>query len=321
MNTLAKEAITLTRLGWGVIPLAPCSKHPLLKWRELQHRKLSEREIVEIFDRNPDANVGVVTGRVSNLLVLDADAPDVVKKWGVPVTPISETARGRHYYFELQSEKIRSATHLADGLDIRAEGGYVVTPPSVHPSGKVYDWVIPPTEAQLAPAPTWLLEMLKKHRKQQNYERISEIVQGVQEGQRNVSATVVAGKLLGCFPEHDWHIAWLLLEAWNEKNKPPLPRKELRRVFESIAKRELQKRTKESNRSKEAMLARALTVALQLTNLSERQIAKLSNIPRSTLRRLLHNPNQHVVMGHFEKKEGFRCEFLNQSGPKSNEGR
>jgi hypothetical protein len=283
---------------------------------------MSESEIVEIFEQNPEANVGVVTGRVSHLLVLDADAPDALHKLnkGVPVTPITETARGRHYYFELPSENIRSATSLAEGLDLRAEGGYVVAPPSVHPSGKVYEWVIPPIEAQPAPPPAWLLEMLRKQRKQQNAERISEIVRGVPEGRRNVSAAALAGKLVGCFPPQDWEIAWILLEAWNARNKPPLDKRELRRVFEKISKRELQKRMKESNRSKEAMLARALSIALQLANLSERQIAKLSNIPRSTLKRLLHI-KPYGVMDQFGKKEGFRCEFLSKSGPKSKEGR
>jgi hypothetical protein len=313
MNTLAKEAITLTRLGWGVIPLAPCSKHPLLKWRALQHRKLTEREIVEIFEQTPDANLGVVTGRVSHLLVLDADAPDVMKKFGVPVTPIAETARGRHYYFTYPGTPVRSATGLADGLDLKADGGYVVSPPSVHPTGKSYEWVIPPTEAEPAPCPSWLLELLRKHRKQQNYETISEIVRGVEEGRRNVSACVLAGKLLSCFPESDWHLAWLLLDSWNEKNKPPLAKKELRRVFDKIAKRELQRRAQ--SESKEAQIARALRVAFTHSNLSQRQLARLSNVSQSTISRLLKTPltQPYGVENHFEKKSGFKSAFFSKS--------
>jgi predicted XRE-type DNA-binding protein len=289
MNTRTQEALTLAQLGWSVLPLAPNSKHPLARWRSLQQRQLGESEIVQIFEQNPNANVGVVTGRVSNLLVLDADAPDAIKKWGVPVTPISETARGRHYYFQLPDVRIRSATGLADGLDVRAEGGYVVAPPSVHPTGKPYEWVIPPFEADPAPPPAWLLEMLRKQRKQQNYETISEIVRGVEEGRRNVSAAALTGKLLGALPPHDWEIVWVLLESWNEKNKPPLDKRELRRVFESIAKRELRKRA--NSESKEELLARAVTILLEHSDLSQRELARLLNISKSKLSRLINTPN------------------------------
>jgi hypothetical protein len=289
MNTRTQEALTLAQLGWSVLPLAPNSKHPLARWRSLQQRRLGESEIVEIFEQNPNANLGIVTGHVSNLLVLDADAPGVIKKWGVPVTPISETARGRHYYFELQNEKIHSATSLAEGLDIRAEGGYVVAPPSIHPTGKSYEWVIPPLEVEPAPPPAWLLELLRKHRKQQKYEKISEIVRGVEEGRRNVSACVIAGKLVGRFPPQDWEIAWLLLESWNARNKPPLPRKELRRVFDKIAARELRKRT--NSESNEELLARAVTILLEHSDLSQRQLARLLNISKSKLSRLINTLN------------------------------
>jgi putative DNA primase/helicase len=129
------EALKLAHLGWSLIPLKPYSKEPLVPWKALQQRRLTEPELTELFERNPLANVGIITGKVSQLLVLDADAPDVVKHLSIPETPIAETARGRHYYFHLPNAHIRSVAGIADGLDIRADGGYVVSPPSLHPTG------------------------------------------------------------------------------------------------------------------------------------------------------------------------------------------
>jgi hypothetical protein len=129
------EALKLAHLGWSLIPLKPYSKEPLVPWKALQQRRLTEPELTELFERNPLANVGIITGKVSQLLVLDADAPDVVKHLSIPETPIAETARGRHYYFHLPNAHIRSVAGIAEGLDIRADGGYVVSPPAHTPAG------------------------------------------------------------------------------------------------------------------------------------------------------------------------------------------
>jgi hypothetical protein len=285
-NELIGEAIALRRLGWGVLPLKPASKEPLVSWRELQHRKLEEHEIISLFERHPDANIGVVTGRVSQLLVLDCDAPEIVKKFGTPETPIAETARGRHYYFELPKANIRSVAGIAEGLDIRAEGGYVVSPPSLHPTGKRYNWVIPPRGvdpygALPAPPPQWLLELIRKHRSHSR--PVREIVYGVAEGERNVSSAAIIGKLLGCLPVDDWAIAWELVRAWNCQNKPPLDERQLRSTFDCIARKELQKRVKIEN---EAQFIKKLAQFIK-NNFSQRQLAKELNVGKTTVNRYL----------------------------------
>jgi hypothetical protein len=283
------EALALARLGWSVIPLKPRSKEPLVCWKALQKRKLTELEISDLFEQHPDANVGVITGTISKIFVLDCDAPEVMKIWGVPETPIVETARGRHYYFQLPKAHIRSATAIAEGLDIRAEGGYAVIPPSLHPSGRPYSWVIPPRGldpfgAEPAPPPAWLMELLSKHRARSRAPELSRIVQGVPQGQRNISSAALIGKLLGCLPQDDWEsIAWPLACAWNALNNPPLPERELRRVFEKIAAREHQRRL--TAESKELRLTRALQKISRHFKLSQRQLSKLTQIPQPTLSR------------------------------------
>jgi hypothetical protein len=57
--------------------------------------------------------------------------------------------------------RIRNGVKLLPGLDTRAAGGYVAAPPSVHPSGRRYRWIVPPGEAELAQAPEWLVALLE----------------------------------------------------------------------------------------------------------------------------------------------------------------
>ncbi len=271
-------------LNCNVFPLPRCSKAPARSWKEFQRRKLTEDEIVTLFEREADANIAVVCGKISNLLVLDCDAQEALKRLGkgVPVTPFCETARGQHYYFSLQNATIRSVTSLADGLDVRGEGGYVVAPPSIHPSGKVYEWVIPPTEAEPAPCPAWLFEMLKRHRARPKADTVADIVRGVPEGYRNVSAAQMAGKLLGAFNQSDWEtVVWRLLRGWNLQNRPPLSEKQLHYTFECIARKEAAKR-----RDAEDKISKVLRVALANSKLSRREIARLAGVSKSTVSRL-----------------------------------
>jgi hypothetical protein len=183
--------------------------------------------------------------------------------------------------------QIRSVAGIADGLDIRADGGYVVSPPSTHPSGKRYEWLIPPRGldpygALPAPPPAWLMELLSRHRARSG--TLARIVQGVPQGQRNISSAALIGKLLGCLPQDDWEsIAWPLVRAWNEQNKPPLDEKQLRYTFDCIARKELQKRAKIKN---EAQFLEKLAQFIK-KNFSQRQLARELNVNQSTVSRTL----------------------------------
>ena len=310
---IAIEALSLSHTGWSVIPLKPQSKEPLIPWRELQRRRLTEREIIEIFERHPDANVGVITGAISRLLVLDVDSFETVKRFGVPETPIVETARGRHYYFQLPGKKIRSVTGIAEGLDVKAEGGYVVSPPSVHPSGTRYQWIIPPRGLdplgpEPAPPPAWLLELISKRRALSNDLEISRILGGVPKGQRNSAAASYVGFLLSKTPEDLWESdVWPTLRYWNMSNKPPLSERELRRVFEKIAERE--RKNRQEAKSKEIRLLSGYLKLMKALDISQRRLSKITGIPQQSLSRWFKEvadyPPPHPlygVMGHFQER-------------------
>ncbi|MCL6558359.1 MAG: bifunctional DNA primase/polymerase [Firmicutes bacterium] len=196
---MTDNALSCSARGWNVIPLRPRDKRPALpSWADYQSRRATEEEIREWWDRWPDANIGLVTGTVSGLIVLDLDGPeaaDFAKRQGVPPTVIATTGKGWHVYFAHPGRVMQNAASLAGvkGLDVRADGGYVVAPPSVHPSGRVYQWVKgrSPDDVALAPCPEWLLELLA-NREGRNTDLQTKVnplavLAGVPEGQRDVT--------------------------------------------------------------------------------------------------------------------------------------
>jgi hypothetical protein len=123
------------------------------------------RQIDEWWAKYPWANIGVVTGAISGLVVVDVDgAPgerslrDLLVEHGpFPATLTARTGSGgAHYFFKHPGRKVKnSARRLGPGLDIRGDGGYVVAPPSHHVCGGAYEWV---SKEPVAALPTWLLE-------------------------------------------------------------------------------------------------------------------------------------------------------------------
>jgi len=149
--------------GLSVIPLKPRGKEPLIPWKQYQERLPTEEELERWFGNEKEANVGIVTGRVSrNLVVIDFDSEVKFKKFverlksarkglqiAISNTWIVKTGKGYHVYLRLPNAELvpRTKVRLAEGIDLKAEGGYVVAPPSVHPSGKRYEFVKVENEA------------------------------------------------------------------------------------------------------------------------------------------------------------------------------
>lgn len=137
----AKEYV---RRGLSVIPLHPRSKKPAIpSWREYQKRPPTQEELERRFGNGSHYNIGILTGSVSGIAVLDADSAEAVA-WceaNLPKTPTVQTARGRHYYFKYRSG-LRNTVKINNGkLDLRGEAGYVVAPFSEHETGVIYAWL------------------------------------------------------------------------------------------------------------------------------------------------------------------------------------
>jgi hypothetical protein len=164
---LLRAALAYARRGIPVFPCEPGGKRPLT-YNGFWDASADPRRVEPWWRRWPDANVGVPTGQVSGLLVLDVDArgggPESLAALQRAHGPLPRTARARtggggtHHFFGYPAEKeVRnSAGRLGPGLDVRGEGGYVVVPPSRTQSA--YRWLekVPPAD------PTWLLTCLRE---------------------------------------------------------------------------------------------------------------------------------------------------------------
>jgi hypothetical protein len=235
--------------GWSVIPMQPRGKRPLVAWREFQQRPARGDQIEAWFRHWPDANVGIVTGRLSGLIVVDIDAqhggPDSVAALEalhglLPATVEALTGGGgRHLYFAHPGSPVANRVALYPGIDLRGDGGCVVAPPSVHPSGRRYAWRPGrgPDDLALARPPQHFLGSASVTRSpglsSVRWRRL--VREGIDEGRRNDTIASLAGHLLR--REVDAEVVLELLLAWSRTHcRPPLPDDEVRRVVQSIAR-------------------------------------------------------------------------------------
>jgi len=139
------HALEYLKDGYSVIPVGP-DKKPRLKWEPYQKEKATEADIKRWWTLWPDSMIGIITGKISGLAVIDIDTPEGLTgiKEYLPddlLTPCAETPRGgMHLYFKMNGEDLRNNAGAIKGVDFRAEGGYVVAPPSINGTGKAYRW-------------------------------------------------------------------------------------------------------------------------------------------------------------------------------------
>lgn len=250
-NLMLHKAIAYHKLGYNVIPLRKSSKKPLIEWKEYQQRRSTEDEIRRWWSRWPDANIGIVTGRVSHIIVLDVDGPIGEKfiedSGGLPATPKCRTARGHQYYFEYPSElDVRCTENKGLQIGIKGNGGYVVAPPSIHPSGRKYFWIkgFPPWKIKPTPLNKckWLVQYLVDHpgKKEEEKEVPTDsvlwadklLLHGVSEGERNMAITKLAGRYVGKGLSKI-EVMPILVEA-NNQFDPPLDEKEVEKTLDSV---------------------------------------------------------------------------------------
>lgn len=234
--------------GWSVLPIEPRGKRPLVPWRTFQSRIPSINVVRHWFQQWPDANVGIVTGALSRLVVLDVDtrhggADSLTtledEHGALSVTPeVATGGGGRHVYFGHPGPAVMNRVGLRPGIDVRGDGGCVVAPPSTHPSGRCYAWVAgrSPDEVPLAPLPRWLVDPPDAAGKGHPLTHWRSLVRtGVDEGRRNVSLASLSGHLLA--RDVDPEVVLELLLAWNRvRCRPPLEDAEVARVVNSVAR-------------------------------------------------------------------------------------
>jgi hypothetical protein len=190
MSETLKAALEYAKRGWQVIPVHSvqpngfCScgapgnhttepKHNVGKEPYVSHRhgSSSAMQINTWWLQWPDANVAVVTGSPSDLIVLDVDPRNggneslakLEKLHGkLPKTPLVHSGGGgKHYYFSHPGFEVRGRRGMLPGLDVKADGGEIVAPPSNHLSNVSYEWDKESGfDIKLAKIPDWLLKII-----------------------------------------------------------------------------------------------------------------------------------------------------------------
>lgn len=146
MGSVEDAAIRYVEQGWSVIPMHPMDKTPYVRWKEYQTRLPNEGEIRRWFSLWPNANIALVTGSLSGVVVVDCDNDEVVQfaqQNGLASLYTVKTRRGRHYYFRYPAGatvRNRARLHGMAGLDVRGEGGYAILPPSVFVDTETGEW-------------------------------------------------------------------------------------------------------------------------------------------------------------------------------------
>jgi len=241
-------------------------KSPLVPWKEYQKRLPTIEEVNHWFNTNPDANIGIITGRISKLVVFDFDSASALEyaqeTGGLPEsTAVVKTGKGFHFYMLHPDFDVSSHVNADLGLDIRAEGGYAVAPTSVHGSGRIYEWAEGSSIIDIAPArcTPWMIEYLKNAAKivsaadkkpTKNSPVKKETIQpteketkaneyadllknGCAQGGRNKSATALVGHFFKS-GMRDNEI-WEMIQIWNHNQvKPPLGHDELKGIFDYV---------------------------------------------------------------------------------------
>ncbi|WP_425398550.1 bifunctional DNA primase/polymerase [Aeoliella sp.] len=250
-------------LGFRVFPLKPGAKVPATK-NGCKDATGDVEQIERWWGHTPDANVAIAT---AGLLVVDIDGADnsllrnADRMLELSVAPYTQTpSGGRHYLFQQPPGTWGNTTSkLAPKVDTRADGGYIVAPPSVLTNGG-YKWLSDPLDVspeRLPLPPQWVIDGLVGDAELAEIAAINgsdardlvDISQGVVEGGRNDAAARYIGERLRGLPELSDAAVRFVRDAatgWNTRNRPPLDEGELGKVFESIYRREIQRRTGEA---------------------------------------------------------------------------
>lgn len=231
-NPIYNAALNYIEKGVSIIPCGK-DKRPLIEWRQFQSTKATVSDLDAWMTKYPEMQIGIVTGAISGLLVVDIDDPQMDRSW-LPDTAIIQTGSGGYHYYYSYTSKFGNKAGIREHVDIRGDGGFVIAPPSFNLKGQYK--VIKPMNFQ--PFPIHLFEKTQME-KIMDYVPMKSDFEGFGQGQRNDGMARYIGHLLAKIHPSEWQtLAWKAAQEANMKNTPPLPERELMTTFQSIANKE-----------------------------------------------------------------------------------
>ena len=204
----------------------------------------------DVFNKYKGANVAIRTGKESGVFVLDVDTKPkkdgrpsvgadtldglIAKHGPLPTTVQAKTwSGGSHYFFKMPNHDLPCRIGFLPDLDIRADGGYALLPPSTI-DGKPYAWVVEPGNGvPIADAPGWLLSIIDKPKPTLAADTDNPAI--IIEGNRNAELTSRGGKMraVGMTSEQIYNA---LCTINTSLCKPTLSNKEVRIISESVGR-------------------------------------------------------------------------------------
>ncbi|MDA1270671.1 MAG: bifunctional DNA primase/polymerase [Chloroflexi bacterium] len=257
---MLKRGLAYAKKGWAVFPLhsqvngvCTCrnqecrnpAKHPRVEGG-LKAATTDPDTITGWWTTWPNANIGVATGAVSGIVVVDTDLKnDGPSNWSdlqdihgpIETLTVLTGSGGNHWVFlnPLDRTLKNTAGKLGPGIDTRGEGGYIVAPPSLHISGDRYEW---DHKAAIAPVPDWVLDLwtgstngVPTSERDQWAEPIGD---EIPEGERNHTLMSLAGSMRRRGMSEEAILAALMVEN-RTRCKPPLPEDEVQAIAASVA--------------------------------------------------------------------------------------
>ena len=270
-SPLATAARLYQSLGLSVLPWTYSEtnqKKPQRRWQVGDYPPMTAEDVEAWWKMHPDHNVGVITGPTrsrdlvlpTDIVVLDLDSPEALEwaKANLPDTPWKVTTGreggGQHWGYRYpvlpEGQYIKTQTCLfgVRGLDIRGFGGYVSMPPSLHKSGKTYEWqqgtfdvrklpvlntqLIPPTTRETVSSDNEELDETPASETvfQRAKEWLAQQAPAI-EGQRGDSYTFKVCAALRRGYALNMDQCWAIIDEWNDRCDPPWDGPGLERKF------------------------------------------------------------------------------------------
>jgi len=241
MVEIKDAALDYQSKNFSIIPVQK-NKKPYIKWEEYQNRKSTKDEVNEWWTKWPDAMIGIITGNLNNIFVIDVDSKQGAENLSnyIPeslVTPTSKTPRGgQHLYFLYPEEKITIGAGVIPGTDFRGDGGFIIAPPSQNSLNKKYEWKegLSIVDVPLSPLPKEYLLFILKSSQSGYVQSENEEVMFV-KGRRDNDLFHIAN-ILSKAKEPDWAIRQTL-ERLALSCNPPFPLSQIQEKIESALKR------------------------------------------------------------------------------------
>lgn len=265
--TMEQAALDYAADGWAVLPIVPGDKKPACV-NGLKDATTDPDEIHQAWGAEPDMGIGIACGAASHgLCIIDFDVHeekgidglDSLREWekehgDLPETVTAISGSGGYHMYYRVSDTVKPSVNGEIGVDIRADGSYIIAPPTLHPSGGRYEWENPPDEYPVAWADDNVLGFIESIRPKNfggsEWHRF-EMPEKVSEGGRNNTLAKLACSYQA--KSLDDSAIYDLVRGANLRCEPPLPPDEVDEIVANILRQYPKGHSKEYEEKKPAI--------------------------------------------------------------------